>query len=128
MDLQALDHLEDCREFYFLGNAKIGFQALYGRPANELQSNIANAPQEIMGILDRRATLETTHKWKLIAKEERLPWIAFCDRLIGTWLKSAHEAASYSSDAQEESIKAEYDKLCQWMSDKTETLNQDRSR
>lgn len=65
---------------------------------------------------------------EVIAKEERLDWIALCDRLIGTWLRSEHEAEPSSSDVQEEAIKAEYNRLCQWMSDKTETLNQDRSK
>ncbi|KAL3713515.1 hypothetical protein TMatcc_002218 [Talaromyces marneffei ATCC 18224] len=128
VDLQALDYLEACREFARLQNAKMGFQSLYGRPVDELRFKIADAPQEIVGILNRRATLETMHKWKLVAKEERLAWIALCDRLIGTWSQSAYEVARSSSDAHKEAIKAEYDQLCQWMSDKTEILKQRRNK
>lgn len=91
------------------------------------QSNIVNAPQEIVGILEKRAILEAIHKWKLIATEERLEWIALCDRLIGTWLMLAHEAGS-SLDVQELAIKADYNRLRKWMSDKTGALNQDRNK
>lgn len=70
MDLEALRYLIDCSDFDRLTNARIGFHSLYGRPANELQSNIANAPQEILGILDKPATLETIHKWKLLPRKK----------------------------------------------------------
>jgi hypothetical protein len=60
VDLQALDYLEDRREL-----CQIGFHSLYGQPVDELQSNIETTPppdEEIVRILDRRATLETIHR------------------------------------------------------------------
>lgn len=49
LDLQALEHLEDYKEFHRFKNARMGFQLLYGQPADEPQSDIVNAPKETVG-------------------------------------------------------------------------------
>lgn len=108
--IRAIAFLEELGETTRVRDASKGFEITYGVSIGELRSKIATAPEEIVGLLNKRGELKRLQKWENKFPKERKQWIEDCDQAIKTWLLTGGD-----------SYLKEYSRLSQWMAERVDS-------
>jgi hypothetical protein len=114
--IRSIVLLEDLGETTRVQNASEGFEITYGVSIGTIRPIIANTPEEIVDLLNKRGVLKKLWKWKDKFPEGRKQWIEDSDQAIKTWLQSGGKSCL------EDNFKKEYLRLYQWMAERVDVI------